>query len=71
MKSIIQSAFPDSTDLANTDHLAGVSPQVFTHLGPWMSFDLRELEFCVVWVHLSDLFPSWGSQHLKINVRRV
>lgn len=45
--------------------------QVFTYLGPWMGFDLRELEFCVVWIHLSDLFPSWGSQHLKIDVRGV
>lgn len=38
---------------------------VRAHLGPWMGFDLRELEFCVVWVHLSDLFPCRGSQHLN------
>lgn len=35
------------------------------YLGPWMSFDLGEFEFCVVWVHLSDLLSCWGSQHLK------
>lgn len=34
------------------------------HLGPRMSFNLRELEFCVVWVHLTDLLPCWSSQHL-------
>lgn len=36
-----------------------------THLGPWMSFNLRELEFCVVGVHLTDLLPCWSSQHLQ------
>lgn len=35
------------------------------YLGPRMSFDLGEFEFCVVWVHLSDLLSCWGSQHLK------
>lgn len=50
---------------------AGVCPQVSAYLGPWMGFDLRELEFCVVWVHLSDLFPCWGSQHLNIDVGGV
>lgn len=41
------------------------------HLGPWMGFDLRELEFCVVWVHLSDLFPCRGSQHLSTDAAAV
>lgn len=50
------------------DHPAGgVCPQVFPYLGPRMSFNLRELKFCVVWVHLTNLFPCWGSQHLKID----
>lgn len=51
-------------ELADRPH---VCPQVCAYLGPWMGFDLRELEFSVVWVHLSDLFPRWGSQHLNID----
>lgn len=41
------------------------------NLSPWMSFDLGEFEFCVVWVHLSDLFSCWGSQHLKETKRLI
>lgn len=44
---------------------AGVCPEVSAHLGPWMSFNLRKLEFCVVWVHLTDLLPCRSSQHLN------
>lgn len=35
------------------------------HLCPGVSFNLGELELCVVGVHLSDLFPGWCSQHLQ------
>ena len=29
-----------------------------------MGFDLRELELCVIWVHLLDLLSGGGAQHL-------
>ena len=34
------------------------------YLGPRMGFDLRELELCVIWVHLLDLLSGGGAQHL-------
>lgn len=30
------------------------------HTGPGVSLDLRELELCVIGVHVMDLFPSRG-----------
>ena len=35
-----------------------------THLGPGVGFDLRELELCVVGVHLLYLLSGGGAQHL-------
>jgi len=34
------------------------------YLVPWVSFNLRELELRVVWVHALDLFPCWSTQNL-------
>ena len=36
------------------------------HLLPRVGPDLRELEVCVVRVHLVDLFPGRGAEHLHI-----
>lgn len=36
------------------------------YLVPWMSFNLRELELRVVWVHALDLFPCWSTQNLRV-----
>ena len=33
----------------------------YWYLVPRMSFDLRELEFCVIRVHAFDLFSCWGT----------
>jgi len=30
-----------------------------------MSFNLRELELRVIWVHALDLFPCWSTQNLQ------
>jgi len=36
------------------------------YLVPWVSFNLRELELRVVWVHALDLFPCWSTQNLEV-----
>ena len=33
----------------------------YWYLVPRMSFDMRELEFCVIRVHAFDLFTCWGT----------
>lgn len=38
-------------------------PRRGTHLLPWMTLDLGELEFRVVRVHLLDLFPGGRAEH--------
>lgn len=37
--------------------------ELFPHLVPWVSLNLRELKFSVIWVHALNFFSSWSSQN--------
>ena len=32
---------------------------------PGVSFDLRELELCVIWIHAFYFLTSWSPEYLK------
>lgn len=36
----------------------------YSYLLPWVTLDLRELELCVIRIHLPDLVPGRSTEHL-------
>lgn len=38
--------------------------RLLKNLVPWVSFDLRELEFSIIWIHALYFFSSWRPQYL-------
>lgn len=35
------------------------------HFVPWVSLDLWELEFRVIWIHTFDFLTGWGPKNLN------
>lgn len=38
--------------------------KLLTYLVPGVRFNLRELEFSVIWIHALNFFSGWRTQHL-------